>query len=440
MFAIIDIETTGGHSTYNGITEIAIVLHNGKEIESKYQTLVNPQIPIQRYVQSLTGITDAMVSNAPTFQTVAPKIYNLLKDRIFIAHNVNFDYAFVKQHLKQAGYEFSQPKLCTIRLARKIFPGLPKYGLESLCRELNIPNKQRHRAAGDAIATTQLFELLLKHDRSGELSKMMKRGSKEQYLPPNVHSDKIHQLPYVPGVYYFHDKKGKIIYVGKAKNLKRRVTSHFSNNKISKQKQEFLREIHDISWKECNSDFIASLFESIEIKRLWPAFNKSQKHFEQRYALYMFEDAKGYYRLGIDKKRKLSHPLMSFRFFVDAHRTLWKLVKEHQLHPALCFLNKERGNLSSLPEIKQYNQNVLKALASLKAEMKTYLLNDGEDGYILIEEGKFYGLATLKEPPQLKNIDSIKSLFNPYPENEIILSLIRNYIEKFPSRVIELDF
>jgi DNA polymerase-3 subunit epsilon len=437
MFAIIDIETTGGHSSYNGITEIAIVLHNGREMEGNYQTLINPQIPIQRYVQSLTGITDAMVANAPTFDKVAPHIYNLLKDRIFIAHNVNFDYAFVKQHLKQAGIEFNQPKLCTIRLSRKIFPGLPKYGLESLCRELNIPNNQRHRAAGDAIATTQLFELLLKHDQSGELKKMMKRGSAEQYLPPNVHSEKIQQLPYVPGVYYFHDKKGKIIYVGKAKNLKRRVTSHFSNNKISKQKQEFLRQIYDITWKELSSDFIASLFESIEIKRLWPIFNKSQKHFEQRYALYMYEDAKGYYRLGIDKKRKLSQPLSSFRFFVEAHRALWKLVKEHQLHPALCFLEKDHSGKISVPDKDEHNQNVQKALTALKEEMKTYLLHDGANGYVFFEEGKFYGLGILSAPPE-KNAEAIKSSLTPYPENEILLSLVRTYSEKYPQYIISL--
>jgi DNA polymerase-3 subunit epsilon len=438
MFAIIDIETTGGHSTYNGITEIAIVLHNGNEVEGKFQTLVNPQMPIQRYVQSLTGITDAMVAAAPTFEKVAPQIYNLLKDRIFIAHNVNFDYAFVKQHLKEAGFEFNQPKLCTIRLSRKIFPGLPKYGLESLCRELNIPNKQRHRAAGDAIATTQLFELLLKHDQSGELSKMMKHGSKEQYLPPNVAVEKIQQLPYMPGVYYFHNKKGKIIYVGKAKNLKRRVTSHFSNNKTSKQKQEFLREIHDITWKELSSDFIASLFESIEIKRLWPIFNKSQKHFEQRYALYLFEDVKGYYRLGIDKKRKLSQPIISFKFFVEAHRTLWKLVKEHELHPALCFLEKEHSQKNILPDKEEHNKNIQQALASLKEEMKTYLLHDGKNGYVFFEEGKFYGLGILSEQPE-KNKDVIKSLLTPYPENEILLSLVRTYAEKFPQNIIEIE-
>ena len=126
MFAIVDIETTGGHASANGITEIAIVLHNGKEIEGKYQTLVNPLMPIQKYVQSLTGITDEMVSKAPLFSTVAPQIYNLLKDRVFVAHNVNFDYSFVKHQLQQEGFELDIAKLCTIRLARKIFPGLPK--------------------------------------------------------------------------------------------------------------------------------------------------------------------------------------------------------------------------------------------------------------------------------------------------------------------------
>lgn len=439
MFAIVDIETTGGHAFSNGITEIAIVLHNGKEIEGQYQTLVNPLMPIQRYVQSLTGITDAMVANAPLFADVAPQIFNLLKDRVFIAHNVNFDYAYVKQHLKEAGYELTQPKLCTIRLSRKIFPGLKKYGLEALCMEMNIPNKQRHRAVGDALATTQLFELLLKHDNSGELKKMMKKGSKEQYLPPNISSELIHQLPYMPGVYYFKNKKGKIIYVGKAKNLKRRVTSHFSNNKTSKQKQEFLREIHEVAWQECSSDLMASLLESIEIKKYWPAFNKSQKHLEQRYGLYMFEDAKGYLRLGIDKKRKLSNPIISYRHFMDAHRSLWKLVKDFELHPSLCFLEKNSVSDIELPKKSSHNKNLLKAIESLKDYMKTYMVHDGNNGYVLIEESKFYGLSNLKKDELSKNFQELKSLFTVYPENEMIQTLIRAHVEKFPSSIIELN-
>jgi len=258
MFAIVDIETTGGHASANGITEIAIVLHNGKEEEGRYSTLINPQIPIQKFVQSLTGITDAMVAEAPLFAEVASNIYNLLKDRVFVAHNVNFDYSFVKHQLHQEGFNLDVPKLCTIRLSRKIFPGLPKYGLGSLCHHFDIENDSRHRAMGDAIATSRLFVKLVAKDQTGELKKMMKKRTVEQYLPPNVDTEKIKQLPYEPGVYYFHDQKGKIIYVGKAKNLKKRISSHFSNNKPSRQKQEFLRNIFDVSYRICGSELMAA--------------------------------------------------------------------------------------------------------------------------------------------------------------------------------------
>jgi DNA polymerase-3 subunit epsilon len=438
MFAIIDIETTGGHASANGITEIAIVLHNGTEVVGKFQTLVNPLMPIQKYVQALTGITDAMVAKAPLFESVAPQIYNLLKDRVFVAHNVNFDYSFVKHQLQQAGYELDTVKLCTIRLTRKIFPGLPKYGLESLSREFNLTHNNRHRAAGDAEATTQLFEILIKNDTSGELKKMMTRRTVEQYIPPNLATEKIKDLPYSPGVYYFHNTKGKVIYVGKAKNLKKRVTSHFSNNKPSKQKQEFLRNIFDITYQVCGSELMAAIFESVEIKRLWPLYNKSQKFYERSFGIFLFEDAKGYLRLGIDNKRKYLKPLASFHMMADAHRTLWKLVNDFELHPALCYLDKSDKGLKGLPDVDQYNERLRQAVESIKAEQKTYIIRDNASNYILIEEGKFYGMGTIETEMIANDKEEIKSLLTPYPENEVLRSMIRTYAERYPAQVIEL--
>lgn len=433
MFAIVDIETTGSHASANGITEIAIVLHNGKEIEGKYATLINPQSPIQKYVQALTGITNEMVAEAPLFSAVALNIFNLLKDRIFVAHNVNFDYSFIKHHLQKEGFNLNVPKLCTIRLARKIFPHLPKYGLETICRELDITNYNKHRAMGDAQATTELFEMLLANDTSGELKKMMKGRNAEQYLPPNLDINKVNNLPYVPGVYYFYNEKGKVIYVGKAKNLKKRVTSHFSNNKPTKQKQEFLREIHDIKYEMCSTEFIASLFESIEIKRLWPKFNKSQKTFEHRYGIYLYEDVKGYLRLGIDKRRKYLQPLMSFNYFADAHRVLWRLVRGFDLKPELCFLSKVE--LKEFPDAVTYNEKVRAAIASLKTELQTYLLHDGESNYVLVENGTFYGMGVLDDDVISDDIALIKSQLHPFPENELIRTAVKNYADRYPERV-----
>lgn len=439
MFAIVDIETTGDHALGNGITEIAIVLHNGIEVEGEYQTLINPLIPIQKYVQSLTGITDAMVAEAPLFAVVAGHIYNLLKDRVFVAHNVNFDYSFVKHQLQNAGYNLDVAKLCTIRLSRKIFPGLPKYGLASLCREFNILNQGRHRAAGDAMATAQLFEILIKHDTSGVLRKMIKPFTPEQYLPPNIEVTKITGLPTLPGVYYFHNKKGKVIYVGKAKNLKKRVVSHFSNNKSSHQKQEFLREIYDITYQLCGSELIASVFESIEIKKLWPVYNKSQKYFEKSYGIYLFEDAKGYKRLAIENnRRKCLKPIISFHLLVEAHRMLWKLANQFKLHPALCFLDTSEKMLNNLPDVNEHNLLLQKAVESLKADQKSYLVKDTQSNYILMEQGKFYGMGTLMEEPSEMNVTQLKSILTPYPENEMLKAMILDYAERYPQQVIEL--
>jgi DNA polymerase-3 subunit epsilon len=438
MFAIVDIETTGGYASENAITEIAIVLHNGTEVEGEYQTLINPLMPIQKYVQTLTGITNAMVSTAPVFDKVASNIYNLLKDRIFVAHNVNFDYSFVKQQLQNAGFNLDVKKLCTIRLSRKIFPGLPKYGLASLCREFDINNKGRHRAAGDALATAQLFEILMKNDNSGDLVNMMKPKASEQYLPPNLAVEKVLKLPNLPGVYYFHNNKGEIIYVGKAKNLKKRVTSHFSNNKSSRQKQEFLREIYDLTYQLCGSELIASIFESIEIKKLWPIYNKSQKYLEKSYGIYKFEDSKGYMRLAIDNNRKYLKPLVSFPLIVEAHRMLWKLVNEFKLHPALCFLDNSDKTLNNLPEINDHNLRMQKAMEHIENDQKTYLIRDNGHNYILVEKGKFYGMGTLVDEPLEMNVDKLKLILTPYPENEVLGTMIRDYVERYPEQVIAL--
>src|SRR5213075_1080513 len=146
MYAIVDIETTGGYAAANGITEIAIYIHDGVKITRHFETLINPNQAIPRYIKALTGIDDEMVADAPQFAEVADTIHELLNDNIFVAHNVNFDYSFVRHHLKAAGLELTAKKLCTVRLSRKVFPGLPSYSLGNLCRSLQLPIDNRHRA------------------------------------------------------------------------------------------------------------------------------------------------------------------------------------------------------------------------------------------------------------------------------------------------------
>ncbi|PSL42499.1 DNA polymerase-3 subunit epsilon [Chitinophaga niastensis] len=444
MYAIVDIETTGGHAGANGITEIAIFLYDGKEITRHYQTLVNPGIPIPYYIESLTGISNSMVADAPPFEAVAPLIYDLLRDRIFVAHNVNFDYSFIKHQLGNAGYDLQSKKLCTVRLGRKIFPGLKSYSLGNFCRHHNIVVNGRHRAAGDAEATVRLFSLMLENDKDKVIAAALKAGSKEQFLPPNLPPEQVKTLPDIPGVYYFHNEKGKVVYVGKAKDLKKRINSHFTGNSTSRQRQNFLRTIHSITYQETATELMACILESVEIKRLWPVYNYSQKRVEFRYGFYLFEDQQGYLRLAIEKRRKHTHPVHSFNLLIDGHRLLRALIREFELCPKLCFLQKGNGTCAGITaatckgacekteSAESYNPRVKAAIAFLQEQQPSVIIVDkgrhsGEKSCILMERGRFYGMGYIPAQVPTEEVAHFREYLTPYPENEVIISLLRPY-------------
>lgn len=184
MYAIVDIETTGGYAANNDITEVAIVLHDGSQVVKRYETLVRPSVAIPYHIQVLTGINHAMVANAPSFPEVANDIYDLLQGNVFVAHNVNFDYSFLKHHLAQVGLELECSKLCTIRLARKVFPDIPSYSLGNLCRHFGILIENRHRAGGDADATARLFAHLLRHGGEAHIEQLLKSAAANNRCHP----------------------------------------------------------------------------------------------------------------------------------------------------------------------------------------------------------------------------------------------------------------
>lgn len=443
MYAIVDIETTGSHPDKNGITEIAIVLFNGKEVEGRYETLVNPGYPIPKFITYLTGISNTDVATAPGFSEVAPRIFNLLSNRIFVAHNVNFDYTFIRYHLLQCGYHWLPKKLCTLKLSRKAFSGLQKYGLGHLCKVFEIDNNSRHRAGGDADATTILFQKILREGGEKLIKDFLKKESHDQILPPNLAKESINKLPYVPGVYYFHNEKGKIIYVGKAKNLRKRVLSHFTGLNTSKKRQEFLRNIYEVSFTECPTEFTAFILESIEIKKYWPEYNFSQKHAEQFYGIYLFEDSAGFMRLAIDKKRKHTKPVATFAYLADAHRTLWKMAREFELHPALCFLQKQAYIPKDILPAT-HNERVVNAIAYLQQNLGTFAIVEqpvtgNQKSCVLVENGKFYGMGLLPEDNEVYNPEAIKKYMTVYPENEMIRTLVKTYSQKNAEQIIKLD-
>jgi DNA polymerase III subunit epsilon len=451
LYAIVDIETTGSYAAANGITEISIHVFDGNKVVEKFETLVNPQQPIPHYIQAMTGITDQMVAKAPPFEMVAERIYSILHDKIFIAHNVNFDYSFIKAQLATCGFILNSKKLCTVRLSRKIFPGFASYSLGSLCHSLGIQINDRHRAGGDTEATVKVFTLLLENDKELFIQKSLQRTSKEQVLPPNVPKEHFDQLPYSPGIYYFHNEKGKIIYVGKATNIRYRVNSHFSNNSESRQKQNFLRHTYAISFQVCATELMACILESTEIKKRWPIFNHSQKRWEDVYGIFSYEDQNGFMRLAIEKNKNRLNPVYSFHYLVDGHAIIRKLVQQFHLCPRLCFMQRDHQSCEGIKEgycygacekkesPADYNKRVMEAIASLRSQPSFAIMEKGLNGddqsCILVWEGKFYGMGYLPADASITDPEQLKELMTPYKENLYIRNLINGYAARFPNKI-----
>lgn len=428
MYAIIDIETTGGFAASHGITEIAVILHNGIEEEGRFSTLVNPGQVIPRYISALTGITNEMVRDAPRFELVADKIHALISNRIFVAHNVNFDYSFVKSHLEAAGYSIPAKKLCTVRMARKVFPGFPSYSLGNLCRSLQIPIENRHRATGDASATAILFERILLADKDQLIAKMTRGKNAEQYLPPQVPAEQITDLPGLPGVYYFENARKEVIYVGKAINLQKRVKSHFSNNDNSRRKQELLRQVSSIRYQVCSSELMALILESQEIRRIWPLFNRSQKKYHHKFGLYSYLDNRGYLQLAIEKKRAHLPAIHTFDGLPEGQAFIRKIRGEDYIP----------GNLETVSSIAEpielYNTRIESAIHAMRKNLPSFVLVEktpdsaGSYSVYIMDTGQFYGMGTIKSLEAIpKDIESWRQKIDRSPDNDYIRGLLYQF-------------
>ncbi len=265
MYAIIDIETTGGTPKYEKITEIAVFIHNGERIIDEFVTLINPEKNIPWHISSLTGITNDMLAHAPKFYEVAKKFVKLTEGCIFVAHNASFDYSFIKEEFRQLGYSYSSEVMCTVKQSRKLMPGFKSYSLGNLCRDLHIQIENRHRAAGDALATIKIFEKLLSIQKENGLYQSVSNGISANLHPaldPLIFS----KLPENAGVYYLMNERQEIIYIGKSNNLKNRIISHFQGSKARRAGQ-MRDETASISFEITGSELIALLLESFEIKK-----------------------------------------------------------------------------------------------------------------------------------------------------------------------------
>ena len=214
MYAIVDIETTGGKYNEEGITEIAIYKFDGYEIVDQFISLVNPEIPIQPFVVNLTGINNNMLRDAPKFFEIAKRIVEITEDCIIVAHNAVFDYRILKMEFKRLGFDYKRKNLCTVELSKKLIPDMESYKLGKLVRALGIPMSDRHRASGDALATVKLFQLLLDKDSDKTIIQQAVKTEIKKKVATRL-LDIIESMPSVTGVYYMHNAQGNIIYIGK---------------------------------------------------------------------------------------------------------------------------------------------------------------------------------------------------------------------------------
>lgn len=284
MYAIVDIETTGGKFNEEGITEIAIHKFDGKKVVDQLITLVNPLKPIQPFVVQLTGINDKMLVKAPKFHEVAKQIINITEGCILVAHNANFDYRILKTEFKRLGYNYLKDTLCTVELSRKLIPGQDSYSLGKLCRSLGIPMSDRHRANGDAVATVKLFKMLLNKDRekmiiTANVKSEGKLKYKEKTTTTTTISNDfvklIEKSPRKTGVFYVHNKNGDIIYIGKHKNIRSGVNQLLL--RTSKRAKTLHKKIGDISFEETGSVLIAAIKSNEEILANKPYYNTLSK-------------------------------------------------------------------------------------------------------------------------------------------------------------------
>ena len=445
MYAIVDIETTGGYAENHRITEVAIYHHDGIQITDTYHTLVNPGRNIPYYITGLTGISTEMVLDAPTFQEVAEEIFLRLDGKIFVAHNAHFDYSFLKKELEQSGYNWQSKKLCTVRLSRKIIPGLRSYSLGSLAESLGIEIVNRHRAGGDAAATVKVFDQLLRRDHDGFIVKTLKRNSGETILPPNLPKEEFDRLPALPGVYYFQTARGHVIYVGKALNIKKRIAGHFTGDAREWSRSKIRNEIHHINYELTGNELIALILESQEIRRLWPKYNQAQKFKTEEWGIFEYEDRNGYRRFSVNVVNRGARPLMRFRTKGDAWNFLWQKVREFDLCPKLSGLQVAKGlcfdyqagdchgACMGVESAKKYNKRIVKCIESFQEDGESVAIigkgrNIEEQSLVLVERGAYVGFGFFDRQASISDLESAKNYVKRSVETPTVKNLIHSYI------------
>jgi DNA polymerase-3 subunit epsilon len=444
LYAILDIETTGGKYNEEGITEIAIYKFDGHKVVDQFISLINPERDIQPFVVNLTGINNNMLRSAPKFFEVAKRIVEITEDCILVAHNAQFDYRILCTEFSRLGFEFVRPSLCTVELAKDLIPGQESYSLGKLVRSLGIPVTDRHRASGDALATVKLFHMLLDKDTTKSIIQESIRLNPKLQLEPK-HLDIIAELPSVTGVYYIHKADGSIIYIGKSKNIKQRINQHFTSTNQKSKKIQI--QVTAVTYEETGSELVALLKESEEIKRLKPIFNRALRRTSFTHALYSFIDNNNYINLKIDIADGRKKPITTFSNKQSGKSFITKAIEDYRLCQKLTGLYKTKtscfnydvkacdGACIKKETSESYNKRVEALITKNSYSNKNMVIMDkgrdiDEHSAILIENGVFKGLGFFNLNYQINNIKVLESIITPMQNNRDTQHIIQSYLRK----------
>jgi DNA polymerase-3 subunit epsilon len=342
--AFIDLETTGADAAHDRITEIGIVEVDGDKV-SRWSTLVNPERAIPEFIQRMTGISNAMVADAPTFDAVAVEVGRRLQGRVFVAHNARFDYGFVRQAFQRLGQRFQADVLCTVRLSRRLFPEHPKHNLDSLIERHGLAADDRHRALADADLIWQFWQTIGREVDAERIGEAVRHQLKRPSLPPHLPPDCLDDLPEAPGVYLFYGEDDALLYVGKGVNLRQRVMSHFAAGTREARELRIAQEIRRIDWQETVGELGALLFESRLVKARQPSHNRRLRPTTELCSWQLDEVAPGDFRpclvSGADADPGRSGELYGlFSSRREATLALRKIAEAHQLCPSILGLEK----------------------------------------------------------------------------------------------------
>jgi len=447
MYAIVDIETTGGNARFEKITEVAILIHDGEKVITEYSTLVNPGKFIPPFITRLTGITNEMVADAPQFYEVAKEIVELTQGKTFVAHNAHFDYGFIREEFKSLGYSFHRSILCTVKLSRRLIPGFRSYSLENICAHLDIKNSARHRAAGDAMATAKLFDILISKDREEIIQQSISTDPALMKLPPGLDRDEMNRLPEETGVYYFHNERGNIIYIGKSNNIRKRVLSHFAEKENTKS-LSMKAEVCSITWEITGSELVALLLESDEIKKHKPRYNRMQRESYFQWGIFKSVNKDGYIALKAARiKNKDEEPLITARNAEEAAEILDMQVEKYNLCQKLCGLydikyacfryqvNQCNGACICKEPPEEYNRRVMQLVRKWRYENQNFfIVGEGrtrnEQSVVAVERGRYIGFGYMDAEFAATSPDQVKFFIKNYADNRDVQRIIQRHLHK----------